>query len=251
MATASNGETPRVQSAARALGILVEVASSEDGLTPSEIGARLELNRSTVYHLIQTLRSSGFLARADLGRYRLGPQTGVITAGYSRQIRPPEGAREIIHALAALTGEATYVAGWLDGEIVQLDHARGNHAVMVTTTRLGPLENAHTRASGKVLLAYAPADVRDPYLAIHARAPVSTRPADDLEALAPEWETIRAQGYAWDIEEYEREVSCIAAPLPSSGLPVAVSLSAPASRFRERQADYLAALLDATRGSTR
>ena len=39
---------PRVQSAARTIGILLEVAQSPNGLTTKEIAARLELSGKTV-----------------------------------------------------------------------------------------------------------------------------------------------------------------------------------------------------------
>lgn len=239
---------PRVQSAARALSILAEVASSREGITATEIATKLGLNKSTVYHLLQTMRSAGFIARVPGGKYCLGLQAGVIAAGLERQLTLPDRVRAMVRDLARATGEAAYVAGWRDREIALFDLARGTHAVMVSTLRLGLLEDAHARAGGKLLLAHAPADLRKSYLAAHPPRAL-TKHTMTRNALEQEWVRIREQGYSTDLEEYELEVCCLATLVYDAHLPLAVSLSAPAGRFRRNFDRYLEAARQAINGT--
>jgi len=59
---ASDRAPPRVQSAARAMAILVAVAESPPGLRAMEIAQTLGLGRQTTYHLLHTLIGCGMLA---------------------------------------------------------------------------------------------------------------------------------------------------------------------------------------------
>ena len=65
-ADAANGERPRIQSVARALAILLDVAREDGGLTVREIADRQGLRLPTTYHLVHTLsaRASWCAARA-------------------------------------------------------------------------------------------------------------------------------------------------------------------------------------------
>ena len=68
-----------------------------------------------------------------------------------------------------------------------------------------------------------------------------------VEDLEREFEIIRLQGYATDIEEYQLGVCCVAAPLDGGRSPFAISLSAPRERFLERFDAYRDAVLEAAR----
>lgn len=56
-------ETTRIQSAQRALSILECIGHSPTGITAKEIAAQLNLALATVYHLLATLRTEGYVTR--------------------------------------------------------------------------------------------------------------------------------------------------------------------------------------------
>jgi DNA-binding IclR family transcriptional regulator len=60
---------PRVQSAARTINILLEVAQSEKGLTTKEISERTGIGRQATYHLVHTLLEARMLTRTGGRRY--------------------------------------------------------------------------------------------------------------------------------------------------------------------------------------
>jgi DNA-binding IclR family transcriptional regulator len=244
----SNSETiapvrPRVQSVSRALAILRVVAGSHDGVTARELSDRLELNLSTVHHLVQTLTAEGFLWRDGQRRYRLGLRVGTLVEAFRHQVRPSEHLMPYVRALAARTGEAAYVAGWDREHVVIFAEVPGRYSVTVSDLGVGVAADAHARASGKLLLAYSTPEDRVEYLRLHGMRSRTTSTITEHAAFERECERIRAQGYAVDREEFAIGVCCLGAPLEGGALPFALSLSAPKARFEQRVDAYLAVLL--------
>lgn len=240
---------PRIQSVARALAILVDVAREEDGLTVREIAARQGLRLPTTYHLVHTLISEGFLMRADGRRLRLGRHAATLGAAFDWQSTPMLTLGPAMRALAETTGETAYVAAWHDGGPELLGTARGRHAITVSSLALGRTADPHARASGKLLMANLPETSWRAYVDRHPLERRTPRTLTTLDDLAREFETIRRQGYATDIEEYQLGVCCIAAPIDGGRSPFAIALSAPKERFFERFDVYRDAILEAARAA--
>jgi IclR family acetate operon transcriptional repressor len=103
----------------------------------------------------------------------------------------------------------------------------------------GHIGDAHARASGKVLLAFAAPEVRRRYLDSHPIRRVTAKTKTDRGEIEAELETIRAQGFAEDHEEFAAGLCCIALPFEQGHSPFAVSISAPSDRYAERRDSYL------------
>jgi DNA-binding IclR family transcriptional regulator len=234
---------PRVQSAARAIGILLEVAQSESGLTTKEISERVGIGRQATYHLLHTLVEAGMLTRAEGRRYLLGLRVGTLAEGFARQLAPNEHLAPMVRRLAADTGETSYATGWWSSEIAVLAVARGTNPVQAAEVSQGHIGHAHARASGKLLLAFAAPASRKAYLESHERMKLTPHTKTDLAELEAEFEEIRAQGYAADFEEYAEGLCCLAVPLAAAPSSFALAISAPRDRFYAERDRYLAALL--------
>jgi IclR family acetate operon transcriptional repressor len=236
---------PRVQSAARAVGILLEVAQSESGLTTKEISERVGIGRQATYHLLHTLVETGMVTRAERSRYVLGLRVGTLAEGFARQLAPGEHLAPIVRELAQKTGETAYATGWWSNEIAVLTVARGTNPVRAAEVSQGHVGDAHARASGKLLLAFAPPGTRSHYLDSHPRSALTANTKTDLAALEAEFDRIREQGYSEDDEEFALGLCCMAVPIDRGLSPFALSISAPRERFVERRERYLADLLQA------
>jgi DNA-binding IclR family transcriptional regulator len=234
---------PRVQSAARTIGILLEVAKSENGLTTKEISERVGIGRQATYHLLHTLVETGMLTRADGRRYLLGLRIGALAEGFSRQLAPSEHLAPIVRQAAQETGETSYATGWWSNEITVLTVARGTNAVHAQEVSQGHIGHAHARASGKLLLAYAPPDTRMRYLETHEREKLTDNTKTEVDELEAEFDQIRAQGYAEDVEEFAVGLRCLAVPLSGAAASFAIATSAPRERFLEERERYLSDLL--------
>jgi IclR family transcriptional regulator, acetate operon repressor len=236
---------PRVQSAARAVGILVEVAKSDNGLTTKEISERVGIGRQATYHLLHTLVATGMLTRADRSRYVLGLRIGTLAEGFARQLAPSEHLAPLVRELAQRSGETSYASGWWADEIAVLTVSRGSNPVHAAEAAQGHVGDAHARASGKALLAFADLEARRRYLDSHPIRRVTAKTKTDRAEIEAELDLIREQGFAEDHEEFATGLCCIALPLDEGRSPFAFSISAPSERFAARREDYLAQLRQA------
>ncbi|HZV72250.1 MAG TPA: IclR family transcriptional regulator [Conexibacter sp.] len=233
---------PRVQSAARAIGILLAIAQSENGLTTREISERVQIGRQAVYHLLHTLSATGMVTRDDRNRYLLGFRVGTLAEGFARQLAPSEHLAPIVRALAQETGETSYASGWWSGEIMTLSFARGTSPVQAAEVPQGYVGNAHARASGKLLLAIATPAVREAYLDAHPLKRLTPNTITNRRALEAELDAIRERGYSIDDEEFAEGLYCLAAPFDKGYSPFVLAVSGPRERFLEQRDRYLAAL---------
>jgi len=232
---------PRIQSVARAAALLNEIARSPAGLTGQELSTATGLSRATTYHLVQTLAAVGFIVAGPDHRYRIGIGAGALVEGFERHV-VPEDFLPLARALAQRTGETAYVAGREGPDLVLLCSVPGHHQVSVANSPIGPIQHGHARASAKLLLALAPEDERERYLAANPLTRMTSRTITSRGELLSEFERIREAGYATDLEEFHEGVCCFAVPLARGGAPYALALSAPKARFEDQRDEYLDAL---------
>lgn len=240
-------EKPRVQSAARALSIMSTVAASAHGLTAREIADVTGLKLATTYHLIHTMIGEGFLVSGGGRRYRLGFRVGTLVDGFERQVVPAADLMPFAESLASKTGETAYVSVRRRAELATVCSVPGAHAVSVLRSPLGPIEHAHARASGKLLLALAPPEIVDAHLAAHPMVACTPHTIVDRTAFDRGLDVIRDQGYAVDHEEFVSGVCCLSVPLAREPV-VALSISAPRRRYEESFAEYLTATMEIANG---
>lgn len=90
------------QTLERGLMVLRMIAEERDGLTASEVGARLGVHRSVAYRLLTALVRQGFAAKDGAHRYRVGLAFFTL----AELTRPPllDAARPVLRDLAAELG---------------------------------------------------------------------------------------------------------------------------------------------------
>jgi len=238
---------PRVQSAARAVSILLAIAQSERGLTTKEIAETVGIGRQATYHLLHTLVGAGTLAKSDGNRYILGPRIGTLAEGFRRQLDPGKHLEPILREMTERTGETCYVTGWWSDEISVLAITRGTKPIRAAEIGLGHVSHAHARASGKLLLAYLSPTARREYLESHDLVPMTANTITDQAQLEEEFTRIRERGYSEDQEEYAIGLCCVAVPVDGGRSPFALAISAPRERFLEERDQYMSALAEAAR----
>ena len=237
---------PRVQSAARAVEILVAIGQSEKGLTTKEISETLLIGRQATYHLLHTLTAAGVVTRDDNHRYLLGLRVATLAEGFARQLAPSEHLAPIVRSLAQDTGETAYAAGWWSGEIMSLSVARGTNAVQAAEVPQGYVGNAHARASGKLLLAFASPAVRDAYLDQHEFKRLTKNTITNRRIFEKELEAIRECGYAVDNEEFAEGLCCVSVPFERGYSPFVLAISGPHERITAEFDRYMKIMSKAT-----
>lgn len=89
-ATANRNIRSGSQSAQRTVDLLLSVAHSAEGRTPSELAQLLSVDRQIVYHLLHTLKTTGWVCVDDAGRWRIGHACAAIEMGLAKRAQTPK-----------------------------------------------------------------------------------------------------------------------------------------------------------------
>lgn len=211
-------ENRRIQSVERAMAILEKIAASGGAARLADLSAQLELKKSTLHGLLNTLAALGYVTRQGT-HYALGLRLRDIAqplADADEQLR--ETFAPALLKMAKLSGETCYLAVPCGTrEYLYIDAVEGSNNLRVASPR-GRREGLTTSAIGKIFLANEPTLVR------------SLRRANLLPAnLDQELDAIYEQGYALDLEEAEPGLNCLALPLRRQGsIVAALGVAAPA-----------------------
>jgi DNA-binding IclR family transcriptional regulator len=240
----------RVQSVMRALAIVDMVAASTTPMRAKEIADGMNLHLATTSHLLSSLVQMGYLERDKraytLGRHKILDLAGKVEADWS----PSPSQLRLLHDVVVRTGETAYIST-LRRDSVSIDAVvDGTHTVRVAGLSAGWVGHVHTRASGKVLLAFSSATRRGAILLTNGGLhPRTSNTITDPDALVRELETTRVRGYAVDREEFALGIGGLAVPLFEGAQPLrrTLSISAPIHRFDDAETFelYLTTLLNA------
>jgi DNA-binding IclR family transcriptional regulator len=228
----SRQETPSIQSLDRGLVILEAVARSTDPISLGELTELLEIDRSSVFRLANTLRRRGFLSYlAGKKAYVLGPLVWRLSHQYDWGNMLIRVSREHLKSLANETEETAHLAIREGKQALFIDHAVTNHVIAVSG-QTGELIPLYCTAHGKALLADCnKADLKAVFGS--EKLPTFTKQTiDTLDQLTKDCAQIRAQGYATDNGEYQEGVRCVAAPIRAEGSIIgSIGVSVPLQRF--------------------
>jgi DNA-binding IclR family transcriptional regulator len=231
------------QSLERALELLDKLAEGPRRLGP--LAEELQIHKSTVLRLLQTLERRGFVRRqGELPEFVLGFHLVELSQTVLKDLDIRRIGELPLKRLGAQTGETVHLAV-LDGdEVVYIDKVESVHPVRMYST-VGARAPAYCTGVGKILLAYTD-EARWPAMKMHrfTENTITTRAAMSRAA-----QEIRTQGWGRDEREHEDTIRCIAAPVfgPDGEAFAAVSVSAPTSRLsRDALDEHVGVLLEAT-----
>jgi DNA-binding IclR family transcriptional regulator len=238
----TNGSVKTVKRSIEILNLL-----AEDGrqFGVIELSKRLKTSQSTVYRILATLASEGYVAQdPQTEKYRLGLQ-GIILAGAAlNQLEIRKQAISLLERLVADTG-CNANLGILHGRhIMYLARIDGPKSARMYTA-IGRLAPAHATALGKAILAFLSPEETERIVGGGHLTACTPHTINDPATLALELRRARDRGYAIDEEEFLAGVRCIGVPVRghSGAIDAALSLSGSVFQVREEDAERLAGLL--------
>jgi len=201
----------------RAFDLLDAFDVEHPELSVRELALRSGVARSTTHRLAAELVEWGALERTDDG-LRLGGklfELGTLVPGHTT-IR--EAATPFLHTLHEVTHLTANLAVRERNQIVYLEKI-SSRSLRVPHTRMGGRGTLHATALGKAILAYSDAD---PDALTPTLTPVTPRTITTVRALRIELARVRAARVAYDEEESQTGLFCVAAPvLDRSGSAIA------------------------------
>ena len=233
MIPVTRGHTrPPVQSVARAVGLLQQLAVLGRPATLSELAAACRLERTTAWRLLTTLEACGLVDReSSSDGFRVGfGAVAVAAAALGDGAALASRVRPELCRLGQATGEAAAVCLVRGTRVIVVDQVDPPSVVSVSWVgREFPL---HASSPGKLVLAsLAPGDL-DRFLGEPLQA-LTDRTIVDGSALRRELARVRASGVAASDEEFERGCVGFSAAVPDWAWPAAiVGVTGPSFRMR-------------------
>lgn len=242
-------ETPKktIASVEKAVEVLRLVARTPDGLGVTELSRALGGGVSATYHLASTLRACGMLEQdKHTKKFRIGFGLLHLASQAKEQNLLGTLAQPVLDELRDTLGETTSLAV-LDGdEIICIARAESTRALKIFA-EVGARTAFHFTSGGKLLMAYAPEQVREAAIAAVRFERYTPSTIVTAEALRDELTRTAARGYGVDDGEREEGVTCVAVPVFDryGDAAAALSASGPTARMREQGAEKIAAALRA------
>jgi DNA-binding IclR family transcriptional regulator len=245
----SNATANTSSTTLKALLVLEVVAASSRPLSVSEVAEQVDVDKSTVYRMLNTLVDAGYVIRDEISkRYSLSYKVVSLSRNLLAENEVSRLIRRTLTHLSAATSETLHFSVVDGEEAVLVQRVKGTQLVTVDF-QIGDRVPLHCTSIGKAVLAFQ--DVRYIEQIIAAGLPKSasntiTEPMDFRQEL----QRIRSQGYAIDDREFSDNMRCIAVPVFEGGGHVngGISISGPDSRFTLEKLDELKApLLEASR----
>jgi DNA-binding IclR family transcriptional regulator len=224
------------QTLVRGLEVLEAVAAGTTNLVA--LAETLGLNRSTAHRLAATLVEYRYLSFVPRVGYALGPK--LLELGYQarQQTSLTRLAREHLDALAASTGDTVHL-GVIEGmRALYLDKIPGSRRVEVSS-RIGERQPLRSTGLGKALLL----DQDDAHLREFYRCENGSE--HHYRVSETTWmkrmRDYARRGCAFDLEENEDRIRCVAAPIrdATGGIKASISVSSAAQYMNDERMQTL------------
>lgn len=192
--------------------VLEALCTSEKRRGVTELANELELQKSNVYRLMQTLMALGYVDKDESsGRYGATLRVWEFGAMVADRIDVRVVSRPFLERLAAATEETVHLSVLSGAEVVYIDKV-DSPTPLRSYSRVGGRAPAYCVATGKALLANADKSIVDRLLKTRLQRFTATTICT-VEALAKELRLIRKRGYALNRGEWREGVNGLAVPV--------------------------------------
>lgn len=222
-----------IQVIERMMKLLDVLAHYHDPVSLKQLAQETGLHPSTAHRILGAMTASGVVERAEPGAYRLGIRLLELGNIVKSRINIRDAALPYMQRLHVQVGESVNLGVRHDDDIIYVERTSSGRSSVRVVHLVGARAPLHTTAVGKLFLVQdGPQKVRE--YAKRTGLPGFTQTSlTSLPALEKELERVRRHGVAFDNEEIELGLRCIAAPVrdDSGDLIAGLSLSAPADRY--------------------
>lgn len=191
------------------------------------------LHPSTAHRILSAMSASGFAERDEPGAYRLGIRLLELGNLVKSRINIRDAAMPRMQNLHRAVGESVNLGVRQGDDIVYVERTSSGQSSVRVVHLVGARAPLHTTAVGKLFLVEDGREKVREYAARTGLPGFTPHSLTALPALERELERVRRHGVAFDDEEAEMGLRCVAAGVrdDEGQLVAGISLSAPAERF--------------------
>lgn len=209
-----------------------------------EIAEMLSVHHSTALRLLHSLRRHGYVVEMPDHRYRLGHAFFRLSHDALAAVDLRTVAKPLMVELNHATGQTVHLAALEEGDVVYVEKIQSRHAFR-TRSRVGAVAPIHSSALSKVILAYLSEDERRRLIQATKLSPWTPHTLTSTAELEADVAESHSRGFAFDNEENEAGIRCIAAPVfgCANKIKGSISITAPISKVdKSTLVGYLPAL---------
>lgn len=197
----------------KALKLLSYVAQVSEPPSLAEMSRALGLPKATGHRLALMLEAAGYVHKdSQTLRYSIGTKFEDIALSGLRNGGGGGARRLIMESLARRLGARVNFVVLRAGELTFVEWVDSTSALRVDLKPETEIP-VHCSASGKLLMAYAPDELRRRFLKSAPFRAYTKATIITARALEREFQRIRSQGYGVDDQEFITGVNCLAVPI--------------------------------------
>lgn len=235
------GDTPNLR-----LFALLEVISHQDApFTLQTMADETGLPKPTLHRMLAQLETAGILQRDGNGRhYSTGQRLRELAENILLNSTTHGARHAILRKLVDEVGESCNLTAFSGSEVLYLDRVE-TAAPLRFYLHPGSRVPAHCSATGKLFLGQMSATQRRRLLTAVPLESFTPNTLTNPDALEKEIQTVRAQGFALDNEEFLPGLLCLGVlvPSPKASSNMGIALQAPVMRLsREKAMSFLPTL---------
>lgn len=223
-----------IQVIERMMSLLDVLAESPEPVALKNLASATGLHPSTAHRILASMTGSRLVERADAGTYRLGIRLLELGNLVKSRLNIRDIASPYMQTLHERIGEAINLGIRHEDEIVYIERTSSGRSLVRVVYLVGGRAPLHLTSVGKLFLAEEGAEKVRAYAkrtGLPGKTPASMT---TLSALEKELDKIRRHAVAFDNEEAELGLKCVAAPIydDEGRLVAGLSVSAPVDRHR-------------------
>ena len=214
------------------LQVLERVAQSSMPRGVTELAAELQMPKSNVHRMLQTLEHAGYLKRSTSGQYSSTLKMWDMASRVAERIDVPREAHVQMQKLSDLTQETIHLGILENGEVSYIDLIQSRLPVRVHIG-IGQRAPAHCVSTGKAMLAFAsPKTVEDVCKQLKRYTGLTVTNPDSFRASLKK---VKGQGYVISRGEYREDVCGIGVPIfdRTGAVVAALGISGPSERLSD------------------
>ncbi len=234
---ANNSSGIAIKSLGKALNLFKLFTVKKSEWSVKEMALALNYHPSSIQRVVTTLETEGFLERPIATRsvFRLGPQALQLAnvAVYKSDLR--DATRPALTRLVERAQETAHLCVVDRSQCYYIDKAECSRSVRIVTY-VGQRLPLHSTGVGKALMSGMSVEEVDKVIAERGLPAFTKNTITDRDRLLSELAKVRREGIAYDFEESEIGLICIAAPIFSWGGKVVAGISVSAPKHRVTKA---------------
>lgn len=227
-----------IQSLERAFAILELLSQYPNGLGLLEISKETNLHKATTHRILKSLILLGYAEQMENTKYTLTYKLYEIGNSKIKNLDLRKISKKFLEELSHDINEVVHLVIRQDIDVIYIEKIEAQNSITMNSF-IGMRRPLIQTAVGKALLS----EMNDSDIeSIYRRSKIQYPTANflTLEQLMEQIQETRKTKIAFDLEENEDGVSCIATVIYSGQKPIgAISISGPAYRIEEKKCEVL------------